>query len=125
MCDELEGYRDTADNPAPPPTTGDPLGLHDVGSTDEHHHDKMAEYVSEADAQELKQMMLDNPATKGRASINKTKKPRRRDANRKDGKVLNPAFFNSSCVVCWARGDRRLTNRCYRECSKIVSGRQA
>jgi len=118
VCDELEGYRDTADNPAPPPTTGDPLGRHDVGSTDEHHHDKMAEYVSEADAQELKQMMLDNPATKGRASSNKTKKPRRRDANRKDGKVLNPAFFNSSCVVCWARGDRRLTNRYCRECSK-------
>ena len=56
VCDELEGYRDTADNPAPPPTTGDPLGRHDVGSTDEHHHDKMAEYVSEAGAQELKQM---------------------------------------------------------------------
>ena len=51
------------------------------------------------------------------------KKSRLRDRSRKDGKVLNPAYFISACVVCWAdtRGTGRTptrTNKYCRECSK-------
>ena len=51
------------------------------------------------------------------------KKSRLRDRFRKDGKVLNPAYFLSTCVVCWAdtRGTGRKptrTNKYCRECSK-------
>ena len=51
------------------------------------------------------------------------KNSRLRDRFKKDGKVLNPAYFISACVVCWAntRGTGRTpkrTNKYCRECSK-------
>ena len=83
----------------------------------------MPEYVSVETADSMLTLMAERPAKNGKAKLARKKKSRRRDRFRKDGKVLNPAYFLSRCVVCWAdtRGTGRTptrTNKYCRECSK-------
>jgi len=81
-----------------------------------HHFDKMREYVTPEEAQEMKLEMQASPNFGNQKNI----KPRRRDTKRKDGKVPNPGFFAAPCVVCWAQrttGTRLpVTTRYCREC---------
>ena len=76
----------------------------------------MHEYVTPAEANAERQLMQANP----NSYIKRTRgdrAPRQRDARRRDGKVRSPLFFTGLCVVCWAQGKKKKTNKYCLECS--------
>ena len=77
-----------------------------------HHHAIWPEYVDEDQLQAMTRRMEENPGREGGP-----KKNRARDANWSNGKVRNPAWYESNCIVCWAGGKKRRTARYCVECS--------
>lgn len=78
-----------------------------------HHHATWPEYVDRDQLVAMRKRMEDNP---GRERAEKN--DRNRDARRlSNNKVRNPAWYESNCIVCWARGKSRRTGRYCQECA--------
>ena len=89
---------------------------HSPDSVTRHHWRVMHEYVTPAEVIEELRMMNDNPNNYIKTSRG-NRDPRQRDVRRRDGKVRSPTFFNGLCVVCWAQGKTKKTNKYCHECS--------
>lgn len=123
IADEIDDRNFAAERAQERPAEVAEVSRHHPKSKDLHHWCQMSEYVDVETAKEMLVLMQERPAVSGKAALARRRKPRSRDRFRKDGKVLNPAYFISSCVVCWAetRGTGKKptkTNKYCRECKK-------
>ena len=83
-----------------------------------HHFDDMPEYVTEEELAALHELHREDVA-----NAPPTKRSRTRDegrVRRMTGELVfrNPYWHLGQCVVCWAAGKRRMTNKYCRECSE-------
>ena len=83
-----------------------------------HHFDNIPEYVTAQELDELHDLHREDATNAP---------PVKRSRSRDEGRVRrmtgeqvfrNPYWHAGQCVVCWARGKRRMTSRYCRECSE-------
>lgn len=112
---ELVTMADRLDQRARDEDPTDPRGRSNTDrfqGRDSHHHATWPEYVDKDQLQSMTRRMEQNPGRSGGP-----KKNRERDGNCVNGKIRNPAWYESNCIVCWAVGKKRRTARYCIECS--------